>query len=236
VATIHGLKPIFHAPPPTRARRKRRRCRAQSSPPSAILAYLSTKEPCETENAERIQHPARNQGLQTQDAPIGQIMPNKTSNQKVTPRVGKLDSLVNQATEVSSGPSYGPSSFSKSLDVSTFPGDASPSERIPKSTGTSVVPIPSITQWILKQNDELKENDECGTGNVETLTLLTETRIQILPPDNCGPNTIVIPTELCGSSRNTPPRRIPTRKNQKIRLEALLRDTTPLIEIRPLQV
>jgi len=48
----------------------------------------------------------------------------------------------------------------------------------------------------------LKENDEFGTGNVETLTLLSETRILISPPDHCGPNTIVIPTELCSSSRS----------------------------------
>jgi len=138
VATRYGLEPLFHAP--TRARRRRRRCRAQSSPPSAILANLSTKEPCETENAERIQDPTRNQGLLTQDAPIGQTMPNKSSAQKVKPRVGELDSLVNQATKVS----YSPSSLSRPLDVPTFPGDASPSGRIPKSSGTSAVPIPKL--------------------------------------------------------------------------------------------
>jgi len=161
---------------------------------------LQPKNPVR-KNAEPTQNPARNQGLLTQDAPVGQTVPNKSSAQKVKSRVGK-DSLVDQATKVFPDPSNGPNSFSKPLDVTTFPGDASPSERIPESAGTFAVPIPPITPGIPLSNNESELNEEVRTENVETLTLLPETEIQNSPPDNCGPNTIVIPTELCSSSRS----------------------------------
>ena len=161
---------------------------------------LQPKNPVR-KNAEPTQNPARNQGLLTQDAPVGQTVPNKSSAQKVKSRVGK-DSLVDRATKVFPGPSNGPNSFSKPLNVTTFPGDASPSERIPESAGTFAVPIPPITPGIPMSNNESKVNEEFWSENVETLTLLPEAEIQNSSPDNCGPNTIVIPTELCSSSQS----------------------------------